>query len=75
MYENTSYGGRKRCKGCTVLNRLRERDASFDRISMCWQSDNRQSDVLEVIVMKSWQAVTKIVTFSFIYNKWHYEKA
>ena len=24
IYENTSYGGRKRCKGCTVLNRLRE---------------------------------------------------
>ena len=54
MYENTSYGGRKRCKDCTVLNRLRERDASPDRVNVCWQSGDRQSDVLEMIVMKSW---------------------
>ena len=54
MYENTSYDDRKRCKGCTVLNRLRERNASPDRISVCWQSGDRQSGVLEVIVMKPW---------------------
>ena len=36
MYENTSYDDRKRCKDCIVLNKLRERNANFDRVSVCW---------------------------------------
>ena len=70
MYENTSYDGRKRCKGCTVLNRLRERNASPDRISVCWQSDDRQSGVLEVIAMKPWHAHCLARSFFDRFDSW-----
>ena len=50
MYENASYGGWKRCKSCTVLIRLREKDASPDRVSVGWQSGVWQSGVLEVLI-------------------------
>ena len=54
MYENISYNDRKRCKDCIVLNRLRKKDVNFNRVNVCWQSDDKQSNVLKMIVMKSW---------------------
>ena len=62
MYENTSYDDRKRCKDCIVLNRLRERDASLDRINVYWQLDNKQSDILEMIVMKLWHWCSDVIS-------------
>ena len=53
MYENINYDNRKKCKDCIVLNKLREKDANLDRINICWQSNNRQLNILEMIIMKS----------------------
>ena len=60
MYENISYNDRKRYKDYIVLNRLRERNVDFDQVNVCWQLNDRQSDVLKVIVMKSWHVIIKL---------------